>query len=72
MRKNVDKREICDNISKELNVDPKIVRKIVDFQFQSLATHIREVKEVPFKLPYIGKVYLKSKPEPDILEDFEL
>ncbi len=72
MRKNVDKRDICDDIAVKLGLNPKTIRKIVDFQFQSLSNHIKEVKEEPFKLPYIGKVYLKSKPEPDILEDFEL
>lgn len=71
-RPEVNRREIYYEIADELNIDHKLVRKVVESQYKQLAEHINDENAEDFKLTGIGRMVQKHKPPVDVLKDFEL
>jgi nucleoid DNA-binding protein len=60
-KERIDKKEICLEIAKELNIPPNKVIKVVNFQFKRMNRAIHFCENIVIKLPYIGKFYLRYK-----------
>jgi nucleoid DNA-binding protein len=73
-REPVDKDELMEKVSQELNIPLQEVKRIWKFQFEEMSRHIHNQNENNFRLMGIGSLIQKHKPTEkyDPLKDFEL
>jgi nucleoid DNA-binding protein len=73
-RQIIDKDELMEKVSQELNIPLQEVKRIWKFQFEEMSKHIINKKENKFRLMGIGALIQKHKPNEkyDALKDFEL
>jgi nucleoid DNA-binding protein len=73
-RQIIDKDELMEKVSQELNIPLQEVKRIWKFQFEEMSKHIINKKEDKFRLMGIGALIQKHKPNEkyDALKDFEL
>jgi hypothetical protein len=70
---NVDKIEIAEQIAIKLKLSVEKVLKVINFQWEKMAEHIKNEEDEDFIIKYVGKIKRMHKPEKNELDlrDFD-